>query len=347
MRKLLIIVASFLFLLSCTDSSDSKNNNRKQNNVSEENKNVDTLSVTENQNGETEEPKVLDLGELMKEAQVYNPTNDEDYSDFEKTSTGLLYKFHRQGNEGELLTENDAVEVEMNYYLNKRLLFTTSSYPKNFKIPIEESKFDGDFYEGLKMMRVGDSASFVVPAAQTFSLMMKQTPPQPLRDGDVIRFDIGILSKENRVDFNKRVYERMKSLSEESRNEFMVYVHDNNITQQPLASGLIVIPILDGYGEPARTGDVVTVHYTATQLDGTVYKSTRTNNTPVVWTVGDLETDIPRGIDEALLRMREGSVMRFLVPSHLAFGQVSFDGLPPFANLIYEIEMIDIDRKTK
>ena len=206
MRKLLIIVASFLFLLSCTDSSDSKNNNRKQNNVSEENKNVDTLSVTENQNGETEEPKVLDLGELMKEAQVYNPTNDEDYSDFEKTSTGLLYKFHRQGNEGELLTENDAVEVEMNYYLNKRLLFTTSSYPNNFKIPIEESKFDGDFYEGLKMMRVGDSASFVVPAAQTFSLMMKQTPPQPLRDGDVIRFDIGILSKENRVDFNKRVY---------------------------------------------------------------------------------------------------------------------------------------------
>ncbi len=214
-------------------------------------------------------------------------------------------------------------------------------------MPVEESKFVGDLYEGLKMMRVGDSASFVVPAAQTFSLMMKQKPPQTLKDGDVIRFDIGIRSKEDREVFNKRFYDKMESLAEASRNEFMVYLHDNDITQKPMASGLIAIPVQEGYGETAGPGDALTVHYTATQLDGTLYKSTRNNNAPVVWTIGRLDEDIPRGIDEALLRMNEGSVMKFIIPYHLAFDHKPFDGLPAFANLVYEIEIIDIDRKTK
>lgn len=330
--------------MSCADETGNKNGDRKQIVPSTEN---NTDATDEPKDVQTEEQKSLDLGELMKDAVIYNPTNDEDYSDFKKTSTGMLYKFHRQGNTGELLTENDVVELEMNYYLNKRMLFTTSSYPKNFKMPIENSKFDGDLYEGLKMMRVGDSASFVVSAAPTFSLMMKQKPPQTLRDGDVIRFDIGIRSKENRDDFNKRVNDKMKSLSEASRNEFMIYVHDNDIVQQPMESGLIVIPIQDGYGEKAAPGDVLTVHYTATQLDGTPYKSTKNDNAPAVWTIGRLSKDVPRGVEDALLQMNEGSVTRVLVPSHLAFGQNAVDGLPAFANLIYEIELIDIKRKIR
>ncbi len=131
MRKLLILIGSSLFLLSsCTDETGNKKVDTKITTPSVDNNNV--IADDEQKNVQTEKPKVLDLGDLMKEAVVYNPTNDEDYSDFNKTSKGLLYKFHRQGNDGELLTENDVVELEMNYYLNKRMLFTTSSYPKIF-----------------------------------------------------------------------------------------------------------------------------------------------------------------------------------------------------------------------
>lgn len=292
-----------------------------------------------------EETKEVSLDDLMKNAVFYKPSNDEDYSDFKKSKTGLLYKFHRQ-NTGETLTVNDVVEIEMNYYLNDSLLFTSSAYPKQFKMPVEKSVFKGDLYEGMAMMHVGDSASFVVRADSTYIILWKK-PAYNIKPSDVVRFDIGIISKEDRKEFSRKLYEKKKAQAEQSRNDLQIYIHDNDIVERPRPSGLIVIPILKGYGPKATSGDIVKIHYTATLLNGTVYKTTRNDNVPVIWKIGELSDDIPRGMDEALQQMHEGDVTKFIIPSHLAFGQKEILGLPPFANFIYEVEMIEIIKNTK
>ena len=301
--------------------------------------------VVTSDTGEQENGKILNINDLMSQAILYRPSNDQDYSSFKKSKTGLLYKFHRQNSDKQLLTVDDVVEIEMNYFLNDSLLFASSAYPKQFQMPIENSVFKGDLYEGLLMMHVGDSASFVVRADSTYLKLWEQTLPASVKSTDKVRFDIGIQKSEKRAEFSKRVYEKKKAQSDKSRNDLLIYLNDNQIVQQPRPSGLIMIPIIKGYGQKAKSGDKVMVHYVATLLDGTPYISTRSANAPVELTIGNLGKDIPRGIDEALHQMREGDVTKFIVPAHLAFGQEEKPGLPPFANFIYEIELIEIVKK--
>lgn len=273
------------------------------------------------------------------------PVNDEDYSDFTETPNGLLYKFHRT-NEGVALTPNDVVEIKMDYFLNDSLLFTSQAYPRKFNMPVEQSAFKGDLYEGLSMMRVGDSASFVMRADSTYLKLWKK-PVRGVKDTDVIRFDISVLSKENRDAFSQRVYAKKRAQAEQSRNDLQVYLHDNKIVEKPRPSGLIIQTIINGYGEKASSGDVVKIHYTAQLLDGTFYKSTRQTGAPETLSLGDFPSTHPRGLSEALHQMREGEVAKVIIPSHLAFGQQEIPNLPPFANFVYEIEMIEVVKNNK
>lgn len=275
----------------------------------------------------------------------FKPTNNENYSDFIKSPNGLLYKFHRS-NPGVTLTPKDVVEIEMDYFLNDSLLFTSSSYHRRFDMPVELSVFKGDLYEGLSMMRVGDSASFVMRADSTYIKLWKKSAVG-IKNTDVIRFDISILSKEDRNAFSQRVYAKKRAQAEQSRSDLQIYLHDNGIVDKPRPSGLIIQRIIEGYGAKATSGDLVKIHYTAELIDGTPYKSTRINNVPVTLTLSGLPADYPRGLDEALHQMREGEIAKIIIPSHLAFGQQEIQDLPPFANFVYEVEMLEVVKNNK
>ncbi len=338
MRKfsiLVILLISLNVFVSC-QNTDTKNNNVKNN----------SINVTNTREIKEEKPKqelknnnqtqtINNAGAAMSK-----PTNDENYDSFTRSKTGLLYKFHRI-NAGPTVTVNDVIEIEMDYFFNDSLMFTSSSYPKQFKVPVEKSVFKGDFYEGIAMMHVGDSASFVVRADSTFIKLWKKSH-RGVKVDDVVRFDISILSKEDRNEFSKKLYEKKKAQADKSRGDLEVYLHDNDIVERPRPSGLIVIPVIQGYGPKATSGNKVKVHYTATLLDGRPYKSTRTNNVPEILTLSAIGADHPRGFDEALHQMRVGDVKKFIIPSHLAFGQEERQGLPPFANFIYEVELLEI-----
>lgn len=319
--KNISIVFLLLFLLSCDNETVIL---RNDNGGKEQKINGNVCAVTENTSYEVSS----------------NPINDENYSDFTLSPNGLLYKFHRI-NSGSTLTPNDVAEIEMNYFLNDSLLFTSHDYAQKFNMPIEHSVFKGDLYEGLSMMHVGDSASFVTKADSTYIKLWKR-PSKGIKDTDVIRFDISVLSKEDRNVFSQRIYAKKRAQAEQSRNDLQVYLHDNNVVERPRPSGLIIQTIIKGYGEKATSGDKVKVHYTAELINGEVYKSTRYNNIPEILTLSNLPKVHPRGLDEALHQMREGEIAKVIIPSHLAFGQQEIYNLPPFANFVYEIEVLEV-----
>ena len=321
-KSLVLTVLSLFVFLSCDDNA---------------NKSKIDAQVKKN------EP--LYLSEKTTSSVLSKPVNDEDYSDFMRTPNGLLYKFYVI-NEGVTLTNDDVVEIRMNYFLNDSLLFSSQNFPKRFDMPVESSVFKGDLYEGLSMMHVGDSASFVVRADSTYIKLWKK-PAIGVDANDVVRFDIAIVSKEDRDVFSQRVYAKKRAQAEASRNDLQVYLHDNNIVEKPRPSGLIVETIIEGYGEKATSGDVVRVHYTAELLDGTLYKSTRSNNIPEILSLRDFPNTHPRGLSEAIHQMREGEVAKVIIPSHLAFGQQEVYNLPPFANFVYEIELLEIMKINK
>jgi len=104
-----------------------------------------------------------------------------------------------------------------------------------------------------------------------------------------------------------------------------------------LPSGLVYEIIKPGTGPSPKATDTVTVNYTGTLVDGTVFGSTVQQGTPVEF---PLQHMIP-GFMEGLQKANKGSTIRLYIPPDLAFGDQSPPGIPPSSALVFEVELID------
>ncbi|MBR4155651.1 MAG: FKBP-type peptidyl-prolyl cis-trans isomerase [Bacteroidales bacterium] len=84
---------------------------------------------------------------------------------------------------------------------------------------------------------------------------------------------------------------------------------------------------------------MIKVHYTGKLLDGTVFDSSVTRNEPFQFVLG-IGQVIP-GWDEGLQLMSKGEKAVLYIPYYLAYGDRGAGAIPPFATLIFEVELID------
>ncbi len=107
-----------------------------------------------------------------------------------------------------------------------------------------------------------------------------------------------------------------------------------------LPSGLQYKIITKGTGEMPTATDRVTVHYKGTLLDGTVFDSSIERGEPATFGV----TQVIKGWTEALQLMPEGSKWILYIPYDLAYGSREQGSIKPFSNLIFEIELIKVEK---
>jgi FKBP-type peptidyl-prolyl cis-trans isomerase FklB len=107
-----------------------------------------------------------------------------------------------------------------------------------------------------------------------------------------------------------------------------------------LQSGLQYIVVKDGTGAMPKPTDTVTVHYTGTLMDGTIFDSSVDRGEPAKFTVDG----VIKGWTEALQLMKAGSRWKLFVPADLAYGNYSPPGssIPPGSLLIFDVELISI-----
>ncbi|MCF0204505.1 MAG: FKBP-type peptidyl-prolyl cis-trans isomerase [Muribaculaceae bacterium] len=106
-----------------------------------------------------------------------------------------------------------------------------------------------------------------------------------------------------------------------------------------LPSGLQYEVLAAGEGEHPKATDQVTVHYTGTLVDGTVFDSSVQRGEPATFGVNQV---IP-GWVEALQLMVPGDKWRLYIPSNLAYGeQGAGQVIGPNATLVFEVELIKI-----
>jgi len=95
-----------------------------------------------------------------------------------------------------------------------------------------------------------------------------------------------------------------------------------------------------GGGASPQLGDRVTVHYTGTLTDGTVFDSSRTRGRPATFTLGRV---IP-GWNEGLALMTRGARYELTIPPELGYGE---QGAPPKipggATLVFDVELLDFE----
>ncbi|GAB3662887.1 FKBP-type peptidyl-prolyl cis-trans isomerase [Hymenobacter agri] len=123
------------------------------------------------------------------------------------------------------------------------------------------------------------------------------------------------------------------------------YLSDNKITNaRKLPSGLYYVPVITNpNGVLATAGRSVSVNYTGTLLDGTVFDATsrHTPVAPFTFTLG--AGQVIKGWDEGIAQMKKSEKSILLIPSGLAYGATPpSSAIPPNAVLRFDVELTNI-----
>ena len=109
------------------------------------------------------------------------------------------------------------------------------------------------------------------------------------------------------------------------------------------SSGLYILDLQEGEGDPTVAGDVMVVHYSGWVNDGTLFDSSRNpGRGPFAVTIG--AGQVIAGWEEGLPGMRVGGVRQLVIPPQLAYGAQSPSPLIPAGSvLIFEVELLEVN----
>lgn len=107
-------------------------------------------------------------------------------------------------------------------------------------------------------------------------------------------------------------------------------------------SGLQYLDLVEGEGDSPKAGDAIQAHYTGWLAEtGKKFDSSLDRGQPFVFQLGAGHV-IP-GWDEGIATMKVGGKRLLVIPADLAYGEAGAGGgiIPPNANLVFEIELLD------
>lgn len=106
------------------------------------------------------------------------------------------------------------------------------------------------------------------------------------------------------------------------------------------ASGLQYKVIKQGEGEVPQKTDKVKVNYEGHLIDGTVFDSSLKRGEPASFRCDQ----VIKGWTEALTMMPVGSKWELYIPENLAYGERQAGLIPPYSALIFEVELLEIEK---
>lgn len=258
---------------------------------------------------------------------------------YQATDNGLYYRLFTN-NGGENPQIGDLLELTMSCSVNDTVVILPLT--KNI-IPMTEPSFWSDFVEGFSMMHKGDSASFIVDIDSSFvNLFGYNTLPPQFSSTDIMRFEVRLDDFYPESEFRFRMIENIKknypAETEKAVSELNAYLEKNGVVAQPTSTGLYYVKTQDGTGVKPSKGSTVKAHYTGYLLDGTVFDTSIERGEPIEFVLGVGQV-IP-GWDEGIALMSKGEKAVLYIPYYLAYGDRDLGVIPPFSNLVFEVELI-------
>lgn len=111
------------------------------------------------------------------------------------------------------------------------------------------------------------------------------------------------------------------------------------VSTATLEKGLLVEDFVIGSGEEAKVGSDVSIHYTGTLDDGTVFDTSKKRKRPYTFTIG--QGRVIKGWDLGVPGMKVGGKRRLTIPAELAYGERKKGKIPPNSRLTFELELVD------
>lgn len=276
-------------------------------------------------------------------------------SDFEKTETGLMYKFHNRGTDTLHPQYEQVVTVKMSKRLGDSVLESTNLIDSNgIDQYLRKTTFKGAVEEGILMMTIGDSVTFLISTDSINKYYPAKNPIKNFKSDSYLAFDVKLMNIKTMEEVQReQEQKRMAYVSdrkEKESQELSQYIQDNHIEAKPTASGLYLTETTKGKGVSPKDGDSVTVHYTGMFLDGTIFDSSVKRNQPFGFVVGTKQ--VIEGWEQAIRMMKKGSVATIILPSSLAYDSTGYRNpqtgkyfIPPYSPMKFDIQLLEINPK--
>ncbi len=264
------------------------------------------------------------------------------YGDFEVAESGLNYRIVEENVEGNTPQLGDILELKYSYEIeNGKVLFNSENDGKRYLKKLEKpAHLGGSIEDGLAMMHEGDSAIFKI-TAENFMLFSEKNGklPEGVNALDQIIIKVRLVDIMDKNDMEMYMASSYHSGEEKELEILENYIKNANITEEPTSSGVYIVVNEEGRGDCIADGDVVTLNYTLTLVDGVLVETTL-GNEPMVYVVGR-DRMIP-GWEEAMSRLKKGSSAQFIIPSKMAYGSAGKGNILPYSTLIFDIDIIDV-----
>lgn len=239
--------------------------------------------------------------------------------DAQASQTGLKWKQLRPGTGDRTPRTGDSVVVHFTGWDAKGERFDSSvarGTPDRYRL----DELPAGWREGLEQMVVGEKRRLWIPAELGFGSVA--TPGRP---AGALVIDVELLDVMEPL----AVPEVPEDLAEPPPDA------------QQTASGLRYKVLEPGTGkQPPGPHDQVLVHYTGWSLDGNMFDSSVARGQPVAFGVDE----VIAGWTEMLQLMVEGERVRVWIPAQLAYGDEPARPGAPAGPLVFEIELIEVQR---
>ncbi|OQY05115.1 MAG: hypothetical protein B6I20_01815 [Bacteroidetes bacterium 4572_117] len=265
-----------------------------------------------------------------------------DSSGYKTTENGLKFQYLKENIQGKHPKTGDYVEIKLIYANNTdSVLFNSEEIGSTIKMKLDKASHKACFEEALLMLKTGEKALFKISADSFFLKTKKTQVPNWVKPGEMLFFDIELINILNKKQVEKEQQIYIERRKKEEDEIIQQYIDEFDIKEDASMSGLYYIEYKEGTKIQAKPGDLLQVHYTGRFIDGAIFDSSIDRNELFVFKLGNAE--VIAGWEEGFSKMKEGGKARFIIPSHLAYGEKGYgEIIPPFSTLIFDVELVKI-----
>jgi FKBP-type peptidyl-prolyl cis-trans isomerase len=214
-------------------------------------------------------------------------------------------------------------EVSVHYVgtLADGTMFDTS-HKRNrpFAFTIGEGRVIKGWDEGVPGMKVGGKRRLTVPAELAYGERKK-----------------GKIPPNSQLTFTIELVESVPPLPDPKDASAFA---GEPLRRVELERGLVVEDYVDGEGRVAAAGDKVSMHYTGTLDDGTVFDSSIPRKKALSFVLGT--NMVIDGWDIGIAGMKVGGLRKLIIPAELAYGERGKGKIPANSRLTFTVELMAV-----
>lgn len=249
------------------------------------------------------------------------------------TDSGLQYRVIESG-DGATPQASDIVTV---HYAGRLVDGTEfdSSYKRGAPAQFPAGRLIQGWTEALLLMSVGDKWELTIPSDIAYG---EAGAGGVIPGGATLVFDIELLDAKSEAEMRAEQEAAMETF----KNAQFTFLDENakedgvSVTE----SGLQYKVLTEGDGKCPSATSQVTVHYEGKLINGEIFDSSYRRGETIQFGLNQV---IP-GWTEGLQLMKEGSTYELYIPYSIGYGERGSGGsIPPYATLIFKVELISVD----